>query len=433
MSKPKRLKLYCPHEMQKKIHECKVRYRVAAWGRQSGKSTCANMELLKNGWLNRNHTYWFISPTYSQSLVQYRRLVGCLWNTGIMLKKNQSELRVKLKTMSQIVFKSGDRPDNLRTETLNGVIIDEVRDQDPDLFPMVIRPMLATTKGWALFISTPNGFDYFYDLFERARLDTSGLWAHFQAPSTCNPGFTFEEVEEARKVLTEPQFAQELMAEFRDLYHGKVYVNYNQENESDIYPFAENTISPHLPIILACDFNLNPMAWTLGQQHVDEFYWHDEIWLPNSHTQEAAHALVDKVKGHRPGLIIAGDATSKAGQRAAAGRSDYDILCEILDSAGIRWQNRTPDSNPTVRDRINSVNLKLCDSRGVRHMRHHSRCERLKRDMVRVSWKEGNSSVLDQSTDPTLTHSSDGVGYAIYALSPVPSINVPGGLRLILR
>jgi len=34
------------------------------------------------------------------------------------------------------------------------------------------QTMLARTKGWCDFLSTPNGFEHFYDIHEAARLDT---------------------------------------------------------------------------------------------------------------------------------------------------------------------------------------------------------------------------------------------------------------------
>lgn len=432
---PDTLQLYSPHDGQRQIHNSTARYRVAAWGRQSGKSTWAIMELLAKAWTNHNHTYWFISPTYSQALVQYRRLIGALWSCrGILIKKNQTELRVKLNTMSQIVFKSGDRPDNLRTETLHGVIIDEVRDQQSDLWPMVIRPMLATTKGWAAFISTPNGFDSFYDLSEKAKLDKLERWAFFHAPSTINPAFTYQELEEAREVLTEPQFAQEILAEFRDLGKGKTYVNYSDKNVSELCPFTKDgVLSPYLPIVVAMDFNLSPMSWSLCQFRNEDIYVFDEIYLESSHTQEITKELIERVAHHKPGIILVGDATSKAGQRAAAGQSDYDIICQMLDRAGIKYVNQTPDSNPAIKDRVNNVNAKLFSAAGTIHLWHHPRCKHLRKDLQRVSWKEGAATTLDQTTDRALTHMSDGLGYAICALSPIPSRFQPGRLRIIQR
>lgn len=432
---PKKLKLYHPHQVQRAVHDSNARYRISAWGRQSGKSTCALMDMLSKAWMNSGHTYWFIAPTFSQALVQYRRLIGALWPCrDIILKKNQTELRMKLTNLSQIVFKSGDRPDSLRTETLNGVVIDEVRDQSPELWPLIIRPMLATTKGWASFISTPNGFDYFYDLFETAKADKTGKWAWFHAASTINPMFTMEELEESRDILSEPQFAQEIMAEFRDISSGRAYFNYGDKNILENCPFTpDGNLSPHLPIVVAMDFNLSPMAWTLGQCRQRDLYFHDEIWLERSNTQEASRELVDRVKGHKPGVILIGDATGKAGQRAAAGQSDYDILCRVLDDAGIKWVNMTPESNPTIKDRINTVNSLMFSASGEIRLWHHPRCKKLRRDFQRVVVKEGSNFQLDQTRDTTLTHASDGVGYAACVLAPLPTAFGVGKMRIIHR
>jgi hypothetical protein len=132
-------------------------------------------------------------------------------------------------------------------------------------------------------------------------------------------------------------------------------------------------------------------------------------------------------------ITIIGDATGKAGQRAAMGRSDYSIIEEIFSQAGIQFYNRTPDSNPQVRDRVNVVNSKLKSADGQAHIwLHPEKCPRLKRDIQRVTWKKGLSDKLDQTTDPTLTHLSDAMGYAICGLSKLWKPDV-GRMRVIVR
>jgi len=433
------LELYEPHSKQLEFHNSKARYRVASLGRQAGKSTMCLNELVKRAWEEPNTKYWYLSPTYPQARIQYRRLVGMLWACPeVMIKKNQTELRVKLVNGSEISFRSGENFDNLRGETLHGAVIDEVRDQHPELWPQVIRPMLTTTKGWAAFVSTPSGYDSFYDLAERARLEPD--WFLMQAPSTCNPLFTEQELEAARKEMSEAEFAQEILAEFRDLHSGSAYVNFGEENLSEIHPFASSggVIQPYAPIIVALDFNLSPMAWTLGQQGGERVHWFDEIWLKKSHTQEASLELIQRLRAlpqvkTNPQVILIGDATGKAGQRAAAGRSDYAILEEMLTGAGIAWENRTPESNPLVKDRVNMVNARLKTADGLRHMTLNPRtCPMLKRDLQRVSWKQGASFTLDQTTNPELTHASDGIGYALSVLHRLwqPS---PGRLHVLKR
>lgn len=438
----RKLKLYTPHSKQKEFHDSKSRFRVVSFGRQSGKSTACNNELLKKAWEKPMSVLWYISPTYDSATIMFRRAVSALQKSPDIFSYNKAELSITFINGSRIFYKSGQVLENLRSETLHGVVIDEVRNQHQDLWPMVIRPMLATTKGWAAFISTPNGFDHFYDMFTFAETDETKEWSAFKAPSTANPLITEDELNDARRTMSESQFAQEYLAEFRDLTAGKAYINFSADNQRLDNPFwADGLVHPRLPILLGMDFNLSPMAWTLGQKKIDDYYWFDEIWIKGTHTQEAAKVLVEKLIKHHPniykmGIILCGDATSKAGQRAAAGQSDYDIVCQELDRAKIPWQNLTPESNPPVKDRVNNVNAKLKDANGNIHCwLHPINCQALKKDFERVVWRNtaGETIALDQTTYPDLTHSSDSVGYPMTALSPLVYNATLPTMRIIMR
>ena len=437
MPKTIRIELYEPHAVQERAHNLPARYRVLSWGRQAGKSTWGNNEALRRAWENRRKVYWYILPTWTQALVQFRRAMFALMTTPqAVLQVSKSELFLQLRSGSFVFYKSGREFENLRTETLDGVIIDEYREQHPDLWPRIIRPMLTTTNGWAAFTSTTNGFDDFYELFQRGKLDTSGKWASLHAPSTANPYFSEAELIECQQTMSEGEFRQEILAEFVELYLGKVYPNYSERNVLDTNPFTySDSISPHLPIILAPDFNLNPMGWAMGQLKGHDVYWFDEIYREHSNTQDAARGFIDRYKrnGLTQTVVIAGDATSKAGQRAAAGQSDYDILCSMLTEVGIPWENKTPDSNPPVKDRVNAVNAKLLSAAGTIHMWHHSRCKMLARDWMRVKWKETKGLEIDPGPKRDLGHISDGAGYAVHKLSPIPSVYQPGVVRIIRR
>lgn len=373
----------------------------------------------------------------------FSRLERLIFNTpGIASRDpHKTELFVEFINGSQIHFKSGEVFNRLRGPALNGCVIDEVRDQHPDLFPMIIRPMLTTTKGFCLFISTPSGFDAFYDFAQRATTDPDE-WAFIRAPSTASPYFPREEYEAAQRDMSEAQFDQEINANFRDLTAGKAYISFSEANLMNECPWQKGSLfSPYHSIVVGMDFNISPMAWNIGQYRDQEWWWFDEIWLKNSHTQEASHELARRVllyrnQGYRgtPELILCGDATSKASQRAAAGQSDYDIVKNILDSYGITWEDRTPESNPGVKDRVNTVNGRCKDATGQQHMWVHPvNCPHLKRDMDRVVWKPGGQAILDQTTDTELTHSSDGIGYSICELTPLKLSRKTVGIAVISR
>lgn len=405
-----------------------TRFKVAAWGRQSGKSTAALNEMLKRAWENPGTNYWFVSPTADQARKQYRRLVGMLsrcWQ--VLLKKNQTEMRVKLINQSTIEFKSGEVLDNLRGDTLHGAAVDEVRDQHPDLYKLVLRPMLTTTQGWCTFISTPNGEDYFFDLAERARHPANaGKWSFMHAPSTANPLFTQEEFEAAKDDMSEAEFAQEILAEFRDLTKGKAYGSYGSHNERTTSPFTsdpDQLVHKNLPIYIGLDFNMAPMSWTLIQGAVKNFYAFDMVHIPRTRTgtEEAAILLAEKLHSYRiKHVTLIGDASGKANKTSAAGETDYSILCAALDDAGITWENLTPEANPPVKDRVNCVNAHLRNAKGVTHFwLHPENCRPLRACFQRTKWKEKGVMKLDPGKENLYTHATDGVGYVLHVLNPI--------------
>lgn len=340
----------------------------------------------------------------------------------VLLKKNQSELRVKLINNSSVEFKSGETFNNLRGEALHGCAIDEVRDQNPDLYKLVVRPMLTTTRGWCTFISTPNGFDAFFDLAERAKVNRN--WSYMHAPSTANPLFTAQELDEAKEDMSQAEFDQEILAEFRDLTRGKTYGAYGEWNEASSSPFATDggIFSLHLDTYVCMDFNVAPMAWTLGQKALKDFYAFDMVYIERTvmGTFEAAQVLVDKLKGYGINhVILIGDASGKATKTSASGETDYTIVCAAIHNAGMTYENITPEGNPPIKDRVNCFNSHLKSADGSVHFwLHPKNCAPLRKDMQRVTWKPGTGKLFE-GTDGSLTHASDGVGYWIHATDPL--------------
>ena len=428
-----KLTLYKPHPLQLEFHQSNHRYRIFSTGRQAGKSTACLNDLVFKAWNNPKTYYWMISPIYSQAKEQYRRMIKFL-PVQVIKRKSDTELRIDFINGSTIEFKSGEVLDRLRGSTLHGVIIDEVRDQHKDLWPLVIRPMLAVTGGWAAFASTPNGFDQFYDLFQQAETDPD--WKALSAPSTCNPLFTQSEFEAARKQMSESEFAQEILAEFRDMMAGKAYRNHGSYNQTSVNPFARNgeKLSLYLPIVVGLDFNVNPMCWTLGQTNGHKIHFFDEIVINDTNTHECAPELLSRVLSHPPGVILIGDSTGESrNTKAKTGDSDYSIIMELFQANNVKIENRTPSCNPGVKDRVNQVNTLLLNSINETALTYDPvECPNLKKDFDRVVWKVGASSILDQTKDPSLTHSSDGVGYVCCELFDTwkPS---PGLLRVIRR
>lgn len=377
--------------------------------------------------------YWYVLQTYGAARIAFSRYLRLIQNTEIFKDKNRSELWVKLSNDAVVHFKSGKNFEDLRAETLDGCVIDEVRQQDSNLWPMIIRPMLSRRKAWCYFLSTTNGFDHFKDLCDFAEAHPEA-WGVFVAPSWEAYWWTPEEIESARSTMSQDVFDQELGAEFKEVGVGKAYKAHHPANSSLTNPFTrEGLWSPYLPIIVGLDFNVGLMVWELAQRKGTDFYFGDEIAIENTDTEECAKVLIEKVKDHKAGVILVGDASGNSRKTSAVGKTDYSIIKKLLTDHGIYFEDRTPTENPMVKDRVNCINSGLKSADGSVHLRYHPiNCKYLKRDFERVKWKQGTGGAILDKSDPLATHASDAAGYPICVFADVFK-SKPGVMRTISR
>lgn len=427
---------------QKQYDESTKQFNLSIWGRQSGKTTAGYRKLLWKPLVSREGgIYWHVLQTYSAARIVFRRYLKLLapHKQHLIRNVNKSELSVELIGERTVFFKSGHNFEDLRTESLDGVIIDEARQQSPELWTMVIFPMLAKTNGWADLMSSPNGFDWLYDLKKDKENDPN--WGVIHAPSSAAWWWTQAQIAEARKNMADLQFRQEIMAEFVNLRSGKVYYAFTDANKTASCPFAPGMWSPHHGLLLGLDFNVSPMSWILGQHAYGKYWWFDEIRLMDSNTMEAAKELVQKIQlmkdaGFRaaaPMVTICGDASGE-NRSTKSNESDYDILKGVLKDAGISYRDITPPANPSIKDRINAVNSQLRNAAGEVSMHFHPQyCKWAVHDLERVVWKSGSDFTLDPGKDKTLTHMSDALGYPCHVLTPVKSVRTIGKTRIISR
>ena len=116
-----------------------------------------------------------------------------------------------------VQVKSADNPSTLRGEGLDLVIVDETAhiSKFMEAWQQSLRPALSDRKGSAIFISTPKGYNHFWELYKDA--ETMDGWASFQHPTWDNPYIDPQEIEDAKAQLPALVFRQEYGAEFVQL------------------------------------------------------------------------------------------------------------------------------------------------------------------------------------------------------------------------
>ena len=202
------------HKSQTEVFNDTHRFRVVNAGRRWGKTVLSQVITLD--WATREPgVYWIVSPTYKQAKMIHWRELEKLVPREWVVKKNEVELSVTLKNGSIIELKGAENPDALRGVKLRGLVIDEIasiRNWDW-LWSEVLRPTLTDYQSPALFISTPKGYNHFYDLYGLGQGE--GLYRSWRYTSYDNPYIPKGELDEAKKELTEDTFAQEYLADFR--------------------------------------------------------------------------------------------------------------------------------------------------------------------------------------------------------------------------
>jgi hypothetical protein len=113
----------------------------------------------------------------------------------------------------RVFMLSADNPDSIRGFGFRGIVVDEAAAVPVDVWNYVLRPTLAQTLGWGVFISTPAGRNWFYDMFTRG-VERQEEFRSFTFPSNVSPYFPAKEWDEAKATLPEDVFRQEYMAEF---------------------------------------------------------------------------------------------------------------------------------------------------------------------------------------------------------------------------
>lgn len=224
---------YRPRTHQAQLHRSLRRFNALVAHRRFGKTVfCINETLdraLRCG-LPRPR-YGYIAPLYRQAksvawdyLKEYTRPIP-----GV--EANESELRVDLPTGQRIQLFGADNPDSLRGLYFDGVVLDEYAQMRMNVWAEVLRPALADRKGWAVFIGTPMGRNGFWDIYANAKTDPEWFAAMFKASDTgiIPP----EELEAARKVMSEDQYAQEFECSFDAAIIGAYYGKLLQQAETD--------------------------------------------------------------------------------------------------------------------------------------------------------------------------------------------------------
>jgi phage terminase large subunit len=388
---------------QRKVADDKCRFRVLVTGRRFGKTTLAIRELCYHARIP-NRLVWGVAPSYRQAKqIMWVKIKQVLKDLRWVKRINEAELTIYLKNGSRICLRGADNPDSLRGVGIDFIVLDECADIDESAWTTVLRPTLSDTKGSALFCGTPKGMNWFHDLYQRGQDPTEQEYSSFIF-TTLDGGFVDQhEIDQAMRDLDAKTFRQEYQATW-ETYSGIIYYgfdmahNVKQSNEP-----LDNTI-----LHIGMDFNLDPMSAVVSYIKDGIVHIIDEIQIWSSNTDEICQEIHRRYPGKK--IFVYPDPASRARKTSAGGKTDLSIL----QNAG--FVCKVPGRHMAIRDRVNSVNAKLCSASGQRGIFINPKCRNLLNSIAKQTYKEG--TVLPDKTQG-FDHMNDALGYLISFLYPI--------------
>jgi len=165
--------------------------------------------------VNSRGRCWWVAPSYGQASGAWRELKDLARQLpGVVVRED--ERRITVPGGGLVEVKSAESGANLRGAGLHLVVVDEAAFIPEELWTAVLRPALSDQQGKALLISTPSGFNWFYQAWQRGQDATPG-WCSWRFATVDSPFIAAAEVADARASLPERIFRQEYEADFTDV------------------------------------------------------------------------------------------------------------------------------------------------------------------------------------------------------------------------
>jgi len=339
----------------------------------------------------------YIATTYGQAR-------DIIWNTlikellPVTLKANESRFEIEVKnlegTTSLIQLRGWENVETLRGQKFHFIVVDEVAMMRNfwSNWQEVIVPTLTDTRGEVLFISTPKGFNHFYELYNKELEDKDFKSYHFTTYD--NPFIPAEEITKLKSQLTEDRFSQEYLAEFKKT-EGLVYKDFKRELD------IVSIIPEHFKtIICGLDFGFtNPVAILNIGVDSENTFWITEEWYKTGQTNEQIGEILLKMK---PNSVYPDPA-------------EPDRI-QALQRIGVNCREVSKDVEAGI-DRLTELFKQ-------RKIKIHKSCINLIWELETYSYPERRPNQNEKETPiKENDHALDALRYAIYNFKPFSSVN----------
>lgn len=260
-------------------------YHRRAWKDKTMFNLCVEMAI-REVW-----GYAYILPTYTQGKKVIWDSIDKDWKKfkdhipkAIIWWENWTELKYTFKNGSFIQILGSENIDSIRWTAPRWIVFSEYAFQNPTVWD-VMRPILAENWWWAIFNSTPNGKNHFYDMYNMAKDDPNWYCQKLTVDDTQIISKAYIE-EERRQWMTEEMIQQEYYCSF-DVwaiwsYFAEQINQARSDNRITNLPF-----NPDIPVDLYFDLWVNDSFTISFKQNDWQFYnfvnYYEDSWKTLEH------------------------------------------------------------------------------------------------------------------------------------------------------
>ena len=382
------------HAIINAINNPKYRFVTAAVSRRQGKTYIANIigQLIT---LVPGANVLLMSPNYSLSQISFELQRSLIKHFDLeVTRDNAKDKVIELTNGSTIRMGSVNQVDSVVGRSYDLIIFDEAALVDGrDAFNVALRPTLDKENSKAIFISTPRGRNnWFAEFWHRGFSDEFPEWFSIKATYHENPRISEQDIQEAKKTMSESEFNQEYMADF-NVFEGQVWAFNHEECVADL---AEMDLSG-MDVFAGMDVGYrDPTAFCVMAYDWDaeRYYLLDEYFDSERTTEQHAIEIGKLVDKWGIDYIYT---PSAAQQTRFDFAQNYDIT--------------TINAKKSVLDGIGHVGGIIDNDR----LTVHQRCEESLISLDQYQWDPNPNLLREKPKHNYACHMADALRYALYS------------------
>ena len=199
-------------DYQKKLMADTNQRIIACMGRQTGKTTTIATKAIHYAFSHKNTTTLIISPSMRQSMIMFDKILTFIFNNPLLRKSITRKTRTIIQlTNNSTIIALPCSEHLLRGYSAQLVILDEASFIPETIITEIVYPMLSTTNGTAILLSTPwDKNHFFYKAFLNPQYSTHKI------PSSENPLIPKTFLQEMQQNMTAEAYKREYLAEFTE-------------------------------------------------------------------------------------------------------------------------------------------------------------------------------------------------------------------------